>query len=472
MVPLIAYTNRASARPGEQVEVKVSCAVGPQYQADFVQILSADPNPESTGVRYKEVPASFSGTYASRVQTVSRGSYALVELTSPTVLGTSWTFTVRVQPWLLDRRRQVVASLALPQPWTIAATEDATILTCGASGTIVLPAMSCKKWYELRIVQDGGNVSFYQIPIDRRDGHGVQQSSPGNGSEARLKRAVFAASFDEESGKGAEFFNGRLEDPALLSSALHMMSAIDVECGVSADAGLAHWWDFSVNISGETFLDRGIGSAHGRVLNLPTRAVCGTRWSGAEMNWKHAPREYAAIHFHEDDLYDCEWKTDFTATVPDELESGIYGIRLRCEQYEDVVPVFVLPPANAKKKAVALLVPTFTYQVYANFDRANFDEAFRRRRAEWGSYPHHPAEHRECGLSTYDRHSDGSGVVFSSARRPVLTDRPGYLAYVDLKGSGIRHLSADMHIVEWLRACQIDFDVVTDHDLHRDGDGF
>jgi N,N-dimethylformamidase len=116
-----------------------------------------------------------------------------------------------------------------------------------------------------------------------------------------------------------------------------------------------------------------------------------------------------------------------------------------------------------------VLFPTYTYQVYANFERDNFDSSYRARRAEWGVYPHHPAEHREFGLSTYNFHSDGSGVGFSSLRRPVLTFRPGQMAYVDRKGSGLRHFPADMHLALWLDRMGLAWDAITDHDLEREG---
>ena len=136
---------------------------------------------------------------------------------------------------------------------------------------------------------------------------------------------------------------------------------------------------------------------------------------------------------------------------------------------QDVVPVFILPQPDTATAKVAVLFPTYTYQVYANFERDNFDDSYRARRAEWGVYPHHPAEHKEFGLSTYNCHSDGSGVAFSSLRRPVLTFRPGQMAYVDLKGSGLRHFPADMHLASWLDAMGIAWDAITDHDLEREG---
>jgi len=470
MIPIIGYTNRSSGRPGEQVEVKVSCDYDGTYDVDFVQILSADPNPDSTGVRYREMAAPFNGAYPSRKQQVRTGSYGVADIPGGTGLGNGWTFSVRVQPWLLDDKYQTVAALVMQQSISISISARGTVLALPSGFEVALPPMLRKKWYELRVVSDGAKVSFHQIPLHRRDGAPVHKTVVGGLQPGlALQRVVLAAAWDAGTGQYSGFFNGRLEDPAVLTSAVDAPELLDLECAAKRSGDVAHWWDFSADIPGQTLTDRGTRRAPGYVVNLPTRAVCGSRWSGREMNWTQAPRDYAAIHFHEDDLYDCGWETDFVATIPEDLASGVYGFRLRCGRSEDVIPLYVLPAKAASKKAVALLIPTFTYQVYANFDRANFDDAYRARRAEWGGYPHHPAEHREYGYSTYDRHRDGSGVIYSSSRRPVLTDRPGYICYVDLKGSGIRHLSADMHIVDWMRASGIEFDVITDHDLHREG---
>ena len=51
---------------------------------------------------------------------------------------------------------------------------------------------------------------------------------------------------------------------------------------------------------------------------MPGRAMKGWNWSGRVQDWKSAPQEYGAIHFHDDDLSDCHWETDFTFTVPDD----------------------------------------------------------------------------------------------------------------------------------------------------------
>jgi hypothetical protein len=45
------------------------------------------------------------------------------------------------------------------------------------------------------------------------------------------------------------------------------------------------------------------------------------------------------VHFHEDDLYDCAWDTDFVFDVPASLPSGVYGIRTGKEEQKFAVNV-------------------------------------------------------------------------------------------------------------------------------------
>jgi N,N-dimethylformamidase len=197
--------------------------------------------------------------------------------------------------------------------------------------------------------------------------------------------------------------------------------------------------------------------------------VRGSYWTGDETSWRHRPRHYAAIHFHEDDLYDCEWETDFEIDIPEGMPSGVYGVRLRCGEVQDIVPFYVLSPRGRTTAPIALLASTFTYQIYGNHQRGNVDDAFRKRQVEWGAYPWNADDHPEYAGSTYNKHSDGSGICYSSMRRPLLTMRPGYITYVDNRGSGLRHFPADTHLTDWLTVKGIPFDVITDHDLDREG---
>ena len=152
----------------------------------------------------------------------------------------------------------------------------------------------------------------------------------------------------------------------------------------------------------------------------------GHKWDGSEYNWTHKPEHYGAIHFHDDDLYDCGWETDFTFTVPDDLPSGLYcayltqeGTRTTsrswCARHED------------NTGALALLLPTASYWAYAN---RHVELEWRERENVVGSFASvDPTalflhEHPEFGVSMYDLHSDGSGVCYASRLRPVLNMRP------------------------------------------------
>jgi N,N-dimethylformamidase len=77
----------------------------------------------------------------------------------------------------------------------------------------------------------------------------------------------------------------------------------------------------------------------------------------------------------------------------------------------------------------------------------------------------HLLEHPEFGLSTYDHHTDGSGVAHSSRLRPIVTMRPGFR---HTTGS-LWQFPADLHIVDWLTGTGVEFDVATDEDLEREG---
>ena len=136
---------------------------------------------------------------------------------------------------------------------------------------------------------------------------------------------------------------------------------------------------------------------------------------------------YTAIHFHEDDIYDFEWKTDFEFKVPKEMPSGIFVMRLVCEKYEDNIPFFVCPPKNKNTSDLCVIIPTFTYSVYGNHARPDYKESWQEKIKLWKAYPYNPAEFKSYGLSTYNFHSDGSGICHASYLRPLLNLKVGYL---------------------------------------------
>ena len=437
MVPLAGYLDRLSARPGEAIAVKVSSQLAEPYTADLVRIIHADPNPAGPGMKLEPASCGFAASYPPRKQPVSPGSYGVV--TAALAVPEGGAISLRVQPGLLKAPQPV---LALGGTVLRVSAGGARLEQDGAVIAVEAPMLE-RCWYEIRAVFSAGQATLTQRAL--QTSWGVADSGTATGAAAPPASGTLLFAADPDGGR----FDGRIEDPAI----------------IGPDGAVLASWDFAAGIGS----DQISGTHPGILVNLPTRGVRGSRWTGDEMDWKHAPGEYAAIHFHADDLYDCGWQTDFTIDVPLELRIGVYGVRLRCGAHEDIIPFFVLPPRGTVTAPVAYLAATFTYQAYANHARFNFDAPFRARAAEWGARPHNPEDHPEYGASTYNRHPDGTGISLSSLRRPVLTLRPGYLTFNDAKGSGLRHFSADSHLTDWLEAIGQGFDVITDHDLHREG---
>ncbi|RWQ46531.1 N,N-dimethylformamidase beta subunit family domain-containing protein [Mesorhizobium sp.] len=463
---LIGYTDRLSASAGETIEVKVSSDFSSDYLADLVRIYSADPNPNGPGIELREVPAAFEGAYRSIAKPSRPGSYGIILLSNANITADA-TFSIRFQPRLLRDSHQILFSFVTPSGDVVSVSlqkEGLQLQTFGKTSAVPF-AFEIRRWYELRLaISERLHLVGYIVETGSRCFEVQTGQLSGNGAFSTLVLAATPQLGDPQ--VFTSFFNGRLEAPRLLRGA-HLVERL-IDAHVPEEEILA-CWDFGIDISTSNIRDRGPLRLDGTFHNLPARAVRGSRWSGEEMCWRHAIDEYAAVHFHEDDLYDCGWATDFSFNIPHDFPSGVYGIRLRCENAEDIIPFFVRPARNAPRAKVAVLFSTFTYVAYAQNPRGNFDAAYIQRRNDWSAYPYHPAEHPEFGLSLYDLHADGSGVMFSSALRPQLLMRPGYFAYVDDRGSGLRHFPADMHLIAWCAAKNIAVDVITDHDLEAEG---
>ena len=457
---LTGYTDRVSVRAGEAIEAKVSCSLGGTYHADLVRIYSADPNPAGPGIDIRAVPSPFEGDYPSVSKRSTPGSYGLIPLDGLD-RSDDLTFVLGFQPRLLRAEPQTLFEFLTDDVGSLSLGLDGSGLVLRSGGDMqslgFMPVVN--HWFQARVHWSGGAVRV--ACYDLADGAKLVDIAANTSWRSRHIRSLVLAA--EEAGAGfAGFFNGRLEAPAILPGE-QMPERLDG----TASAFTARW-DFSKDIGTDRITDIGPRGLHGRLRNLPARGVRGPHWSGREMCWRHAPDEYGAVHFHEGDFHDCGWETDFAFTVPEDLPSGVYGIRLRCGDAEDVIPFFVRP-VRSRRGRLAVLFSTMTYQAYCNYPRTNYDAAYIARQQAWASNPHHPALYPQYGRSLYDVHADGSGVMFSSLLRPQLLMRPGLYAYIDRHGSGLRHFPADMHLIAWLEAKGIVADVVTDHDLDAEG---
>ena len=449
-LPLLGYVEQWSARPGEQLDFKVSSTSKAAFKAKLFRSISADPNPAGMGI-VEEASEYFSErTVTSRQQSFYPGSYGIAqdEISASSSVGLK--FTVNMYPTLINAKKQTVFQIGEHELlldergvlcWRIAdqllATESPLKIRCWYSVEVSVAAGLCKL-----IISE----LSHQAPV-------VCEFKKSLVENQLKGTPVIAAHHDGES--ASQFFNGKIEAPS-----------------VFADDEMLCGWDFCQAMTSCTVPALSKKSASGlslSLINFPARAMTGSLWNGVEMNWAHKPEHYAAIHFHEDDIYDFGWETDFSFKVPQNMPSGVYVMRLECEGCEDNIPFFIKPALGQAESELCVLVSTFTYAIYGNHARPDYHPSWQEKNEQWNAYPNNPAVHTRYGLSTYNYHTDGSGICHASHRRPLLNMRSGYLTFGQASCSGLRHFQADSHLISWLHEKKIGYDIVTDQDLHEHG---
>jgi N,N-dimethylformamidase beta subunit-like protein len=463
---IVGYANRSSVAPGEAITFMVSSRA-PRYDASLVRLRVGE----------ERVPSSVDGTYSGCEQVLRAGSFGIVRSGIPLAHASGFAVVVCVLPTLLDGRRQT-----LVRAWRNGAGGYALELDRDGKAVLVLGNGSDVHAVTLREPPAARSWHLIGAGFDTTSGRAWIASLPAGRGAAAPARAeaegvlpspgdapVLVAARLSDDGQ-TDVFNGKLEAPALFARTLSVRELDALATGSAPwelePAPLAAW-DFARDVAGTTMVDVA-GDHDGELVNQPGRAVTGRRWTGRVLDFTVAPDEYAAAHFHEDDLEDAGWEPAFTLSVPDSLRSGFYAARLVSEHGADTVPFVVTPRRGHAAAAVLVLAPTLTYRAYANEHESWFDPVrgtprpgFEARASREDRYG---ADHRL--LSLYDRHSDGSGVCYVSLLRPQLTTRPG----ISMPVAGVPHgLGADLYLVDWLEQRGTAYDVVADEDLDDEG---
>ena len=491
---IAGYSDEISVAPGERIRFMVSCEPGiDSYQADIVRLISGDRQPDGPGYRDELLPSPVSGEYPGRTQETYCGSYAIVPH-GPAFGGLSdLSLQATIFPTLPSLRRacliskiDVVAGRGFAL-WTDPAQGLVLELGDGAGGLRAFALgqpFVAREWYLVSATYHAasGEVRLRQQLLDSyaRDtssgeARHTSEATAVVGCDAPL--LIAAASREDARGKpiGEMIFNGRIERPVVASRALEdseieALRRDAVPPALRADVCAA--WDFARSIETDEIIDISPNRAHGQLINLPIRAVRGSTWTGDELDFGHAPDQYAAIHFLDDSLYDCEWEADFELEIPAGTPSGLYAARITAGDQEDHISFVVRPPRELSERndlsdrataSLALLIPTASYMAYGNarggIETGN--ELLSNSLHVVSPEERYLNRHPEYGNSMYDVHNDGTGVCYSSRLRPLINIRPTH--------PWLWQLSADMHLVEWLESQDIPFDVITDEDMHQDG---
>ncbi|MBM3521741.1 MAG: LamG domain-containing protein, partial [Alphaproteobacteria bacterium] len=489
MTAVMGYADCRSVRAGGRIEFKVSCHGAARYRARIVRLMSpqAYPPPLSPPFRALAMNSAVDGDYAGREQRIPIGSYGIVP-TDPVfaALG-SFTLAATVWPTLPKGGEQVVLGTWSPATGAgvalILDVEGRPALVIGGGAgrpraVVTLPqALAAQRWVFLAASVEAAarSATLVAIPLerhqfDRGEPQAITVPLPALPTHAVVPFMVAAALDGEEHGvlHTSAHFNGKIERPAVFGAALDGVALARLAAAGPSRAthpeALAEW-DLSRDTSGDGMFDLTRAQRHGRLVNLPTRAVVGSAWTGARHDWRAVPGEYTAVHFHDDDLADARWRTDFTLDVPRDWASGCYAAHLTAGESEFWVPFFVRPaPGEEGRRArAAFLAPTCTYAAYSNFRSrvtGRWNELYHGRLTVLDATDWLMQDFPGLVSSTYDAHRDGSAVVYSSMLRPVTNFRPTGRIY---------KFCQDLLIVDWLDRAGFDCEIVTDDDLHAEG---
>lgn len=477
---ITGYCDPFSAEAGEVVRFMVSTYAPGDYEAELVRIRAGDDSPGGVGVAEDVVPSAVAGRYPGRFQPVHPGSYGIVDASPTLAAVSSFTLAAWIWPTLPGGHPQAILGAWREDRGAgfRLFLDDGGALALGlgdgrggvATVSTGVPLLS-RQWVLAAASYDAasGEVRLVQTPAGLSPGQSI--GAPEAGRTLVLERPLRPAPADApfmfaawaDGARAGGFFNGKIDRPRLAARALgdDEIERLLAPSPALGDGLLGHW-DFGRDIPGDAITDLGPRGLNGRLVNLPTRGVTGHNWSGESFSWRTAPEQYGAVHFHDDDLYDAGWQTDLGLTVPEGLASGLYAIRLRHGADVDRIPFVVRPPLGRATAPVALLLPMASYLAYANQRlRLRPNPLFGDGRPTCANDAFLVA-HPEFGGSTYDTHTDRSGVHFASRLRPVTNLKPG-----DNTPWG---LPADCNIVSWLEHLGQRYDVVTDEDLHAHGE--
>ena len=466
--------------------MKVSSTV-PEYTWSLARIIQGFEHPRAPAVQYEPIlePPAETATIRGSYQKAHSGSYATVETwkdahSKQSIKGVR--FTTFVQPWLTESGDDQVlfSTLDINESKGVALllSTEGTLEVYAGTGVSVEQfqtdiSLRRWRWAEIDLTIAGRGLSLNVKHIERlaeiapeATSFSKELSSPV--IFADTKPLTLASGFFSDAATPAKrptnVFNGRLDSPHIR---------------ITSDGSSYKTWakyNFALDIPTDNITDVSGNDNHGILINAPTRAVKGHDWDGSEPDWTKAKYGYGAIHFHEDDLDDAAWATDFTFELPSDIPSGAYAVIVKGvghEHVSDYITFFVRPSETAPRPKVAMVLSTFTYLAYANEHMYDQSRASRMElsggvKIRKDSNFRRMARRTDLGCSLYDVHRDGSGCVFSTARRPILNIRPGYVNWAFHRP---REFSADQLMIGLLeqRLGRGNYDILTDHDVHLRG---
>ena len=485
---IVGYSNKISVRPQEKISFMISCDKKiKSIYSKFVKIIQGDCNPEGPGYKEELVNSYKIKKHKAINQEIYSGSYIYIPLKKLIKFNHDISFIAFIKPTLNNKKKQTIFSVNNYKKHNLELfiNKDYCLeLEINSKKIFSLKSSFIEKnWYLVGFTNspDKNKINIFNYPVNHENSNFELIKKENAKIKINLDKHISIASSilykKNKNLKNFNSFNGKIDNPKIFEGCLsqNQLLQLSINPSFKFKNKIIINWDFSKYISSDKIIDKGKYKLNGFTVNFPTRAMKGILWNGEEFNWKNKPEHYGSIHFHDDDIYDAKWKKTFNWSVPKNIKSGLYSAHVfDRNNNEDYIPFAILPIKKRKKNKIVFLLPSASYMAYANDHNSvngyNY-EMLMGRLTVLQQEDLFIDKHREYGLSTYDTHSDGSGVCYSSRLRPILNMRPKYSSSNGGIGSGLWQFNADTHIIDWLDNLNFNYDVITDEDLEKEGLG-
>ena len=484
---IVGYSDKISVKSGEKITFMISCEKKIKViYSNIIKLIHGDINPNGPGYKEEVLKNYRKKKHKGIFQSINAGSFVYIPIKKRISLSKDFTFAAFIYPTLDNKKQQMVVSSnfkSLENFSLFLNNKYCLELRIKNRKILNLQKKIIKKnWYLVGFSyhQKNKEISVFKYPINNENSSFefkkrkkiIEYLNFNN----HLSIASSILSYQNENFISTDSFNGKIDNPIFLKKHFKNENINKISKNTNwknEKKSILFSWNFEKNISSEKIIDSGKYKLNGFTHNFPARAMKGVNWNGSEFNWRNKPSHYSAIHFHDDDIYDANWKKTFEWTVPKNIQSGLYCAHVFDDKKnEDYIPFVVRPYKKNKNKKILFLLPTASYMAYANDHNSvngfNY-EMLMGRLTVLQKEDLFVDKHREYGLSMYDTHSDGSGVCYSSRLRPILNMRPKYSSSNGAIGSGLWQFNADTHIIDWLEKLNFDYDVISDEDLEKYG---
>ena len=477
---LLGYAVPMVAKPGDTVRIMVTTEAD-RYDAEVVRLIHGDDSPEGPGFKAEPIDSPANRAYSGRRQQTHTGSYGRIDPDGALDASAGLTLQAWIWPTTpdLDRPQGIISRAGDGRGYELRVESGAVKLRIGGAEVSTPAGLVAQRWHFVSGTHDPATgraeVQWRRLETggetERRSG-----AVSGDGGNSAGLRLLIGASELSDVGQPAPHgcFNGKIEHPRVFARALDgdEIDALAAGADPHTVAGLAAAWDFAATPAHSTAIaDMGPNGLNGTFCNHPMRGLTGHGWDATAFRRHEAPEQYGAVHFHDDDFDDSGWEADFEIEIPASWRTGYYAAHLRGAGEHDYVPFFVSPAPGRRNADIAFLAPTATYLAYANERLLTSSGG-----TDFSGLTNIPitldpldeflGEHREYGGSIYDLHTDGSGVSYSSTRRPIVSMRATHRHWV----TGCpRGYAFDLYMIDWLEEKGFAYDVFTDEDLHFGG---